>query len=87
MRAGRTGGKFLSEKYIQHKPVLPNGRQAVVDFIQEKMGLNPRPSINIKHIMAEGDLVTVHSHVTTTPADGLAGWRFRPFQVRKRHDC
>jgi predicted SnoaL-like aldol condensation-catalyzing enzyme len=72
---GRTElvGEFFSEQYIQHKPVLPNGRQAVVDFIQEKIGLNPRTSINIKHIMAEGDLVTVHSHVTTTPADEFSG--------------
>lgn len=65
--------EFFSEKYIQHKPMLPNGPQAVVDFIQEKMSLNPKPSINIKHIMAEGDLVVVHSHVTTDPSDECSG--------------
>lgn len=65
--------EFFSEKYIQHKPELPNGQQAVVEFIQGKMALEPKPSINMKHIMAEGNLVTVHSHVTTDPDDELHG--------------
>lgn len=65
--------EFFSEQYIQHKPILPNGPQAVIAFIQEKMALHPRPSINIKHIMAEGDLVVVHSHVTTNPSDEFSG--------------
>ena len=65
--------EFFSEKYIQHKPILDNGIQAVVDFIQEKMERTPKPSINIKHILAEGDFVVVHSHITINPSDERSG--------------
>jgi predicted SnoaL-like aldol condensation-catalyzing enzyme len=58
----------VREDYIQHNPNLATGRQAFVDFFTTVFQQNPGLHSDIAHIGAEGDLVWVHAHQTTSPS-------------------
>lgn len=56
--------QYIAEDYIQHNPNAQNGREAVVHFFTEVLGLEPTPipeklGLPVSEVMAEGDLVTV----------------------------
>jgi predicted SnoaL-like aldol condensation-catalyzing enzyme len=59
----------MREDYIQHNPNLATGRQPFVDFFTPIFQQNPGFRSDIAHIGAEGDLVWVHAHQTTSPSD------------------
>jgi predicted SnoaL-like aldol condensation-catalyzing enzyme len=58
---------IAADKYIQHNPQSPDGREAFIKgfaaFV-EKSGLR----CQIKRVIADGDLVAVHSHCKEKPA-------------------
>ncbi len=61
---------YLTERYIQHNPNVPNGRKAVVDFFAG-LGLKPKPlqahlGAPVVSVVAQGDLVIVVT-VATLP--------------------
>jgi predicted SnoaL-like aldol condensation-catalyzing enzyme len=59
----------VREDYIQHNPNLATGRQAFVDFFTTVFQQAPGLRSYIAHIGAEGDLVWVHAHQTTSSSD------------------
>lgn len=53
--------KYWSENYVQHNPQFPNGREVILNFARNRpAGLKFEPGL----VMAEGDLVMVHSRYT-----------------------
>ena len=48
--------------YIQHNPMAATGRDAAIAFLEPFMKSNPNIHYSIKRIIADGDLVAVHSH-------------------------
>lgn len=62
---GRYGGK----KYIQHNPYAPDGKQAFIDFFEPYLKKNKEVRVEIKRLIAEGDLVVVHAHSKKAPND------------------
>jgi len=60
---------YLDENLIQHNPNLPNGRAALVDFITGFKQQVPDGEFAIRRLIADGDLVAVHSLFTTDPED------------------
>lgn len=53
--------KYWSEDYVQHNPQFPNGRDVILNFARNRpAGLKFEPGL----VMAEGDLVMVHSRYT-----------------------
>lgn len=62
---------------IEHDPLVRSGRAgtaAWIRAIREK-----EETITVKHLLADGDLVFVHSHVSATPANEMSGtnrWDF-----------
>jgi len=59
--------------YIQHNPLAATGRDAAIAFLEPFFKSHPDASYSIKRIIAEGNLVAVHSHGVFTPGDrGLA---------------
>jgi predicted SnoaL-like aldol condensation-catalyzing enzyme len=65
--------ELFSEIYLQHNPTLPNGRQALIDFVKFLKSLDPAPVVTVKHILADGDLVAVHWHASVTPQNEFTG--------------
>ena len=53
---------WVDPGYIQHNPMAATGRQAAIDFLEPFFANNPDVNYSIKRIIADGDLVAVHSH-------------------------
>ena len=59
--------------YIQHNPLAKTGRDAAIAFLEPFFQSHPDASYSIKRIIADGNLVAVHSHGKFTADDrGLA---------------
>lgn len=56
--------QFLTERYLQHNPNVPSGRDTVVGFFTQMLKVEKKPipeklSTPVAFVTAEGDLVTV----------------------------
>ena len=59
--------------YIQHNPMAATGRDAAIAFLEPFFQSHPDANYSIKRIIADGNLVAVHSHGRFTKEDrGLA---------------
>ncbi|MCG8373826.1 MAG: nuclear transport factor 2 family protein [Balneolales bacterium] len=56
---------FGNQRYLQHNRGIPDGLEALVRYVQEFVKRFPEYTYDVKHIYADGDFVTFHSHVTT----------------------
>jgi predicted SnoaL-like aldol condensation-catalyzing enzyme len=61
--------KYLGENYRQHNPDAPDGPQGVIKYASDYIKKNPYLFLDFKRIIAEGDLVVVHSHLKANPTD------------------
>ena len=59
--------------YIQHSPQYADGSEAFIGFIRTMRDQFPNLLLEIKRVIAEGDLVVLHSHLTLNPGEpGMA---------------
>jgi predicted SnoaL-like aldol condensation-catalyzing enzyme len=66
--------KYVGSQYIQHNPDTPDGAAAFVESTKKLIAQNPELSVEIKRVIAEGDLVVTHDLVRRGPDDrGFAG--------------
>ena len=49
--------RYLGDEYIQHNPQAPDGAEAFIGFVEAF----PEARIEIKRIVAEGDIVVTHA--------------------------
>lgn len=61
--------QYLAEDYIQHNPEVPNGREAFVAAIGGFFGSAPELSFDLKRVIAEDDLVVLHTHMKMSSED------------------
>ena len=61
----RFGGSY----YRQHNPTAPDGKKAIIDLFSKWLPTVPNLHYDIKRIVSRGDMVWVHSHVTSNPED------------------
>ena len=61
--------KYVKEDYIQHNPIADDGRNAAIEVLERVRGEFPGTNVQVKRIIAEGDLVVVHSHGRRTEED------------------
>lgn len=52
----------VGTKYIQHNPMAGDGKRPFIDFFTEFYKRRPRAKVEIKRLVAEGNLVVVHAH-------------------------
>ena len=55
---------YVGAEYIQHNPLVGNGKQAFIDYFEEMARDYPDKSIEFVRAVAEGDLVALHTHQT-----------------------
>lgn len=60
---------WVDPGYIQHNPMAATGREAAIGFLEPFFAQHPQMHYSIKRIMADGNLVAVHSHGTTSGDD------------------
>jgi predicted SnoaL-like aldol condensation-catalyzing enzyme len=53
---------WVDPGYIQHNPLAQSGRDAAISFLEPFFAQHPDIDYSIKRIIAEGNLVVVHSH-------------------------
>lgn len=54
--------KYIGSRYIQHNPRVPNGIAPFADYFEGVFKQNPDASSSIERVLADGDLVAIHSH-------------------------
>jgi predicted SnoaL-like aldol condensation-catalyzing enzyme len=66
--------RYVGSQYIQHNPDTPDGAEAFVKSTMAQISRFPGLKVDIKRVIAEGDMVVAHNLVTTSPESrGLAG--------------
>lgn len=60
---------WVHPDYIQHKATLPDGREPVIQFLEELLARFPDRKFTIHRVIASDDLVAVHYHSQATPGD------------------
>lgn len=64
---------WVDPGYIQHNPLAATGRDAAIAFLEPFFQGHPDAVYSIKRILADGNLVAVHSHAKFAADDrGLA---------------
>lgn len=58
---------WVDPTYIQHNPYAATGRDAAIAFLEPFMKANPGHKAEIKRILADGNMVMVHTHSRMKP--------------------
>lgn len=53
---------YIGDHYIQHHPGVPNGAEAFYRYFEGFFKEHPKYRVEIKRVIAEGDLVVLHLH-------------------------
>jgi predicted SnoaL-like aldol condensation-catalyzing enzyme len=53
---------YVGAEYIQHNPLVGNGKQAFIDYFTEMAEQYPDKEIEFVRAIAEGNLVALHTH-------------------------
>lgn len=61
--------KFVGPGFRHHNPYFEGSAAALMIAMQENAHENPNKTLDVKRVIAEGDLVAVHSHVRQNPDD------------------
>lgn len=61
--------EFVGAEYIQHNPVVGDGKQAFIDYFDEMARDHSGKSIEFVRAVAEGNLVALHTHQTWPGGD------------------
>lgn len=59
----------FGDSYVQHNPQAQNGPEAFIGFVDWLRGNYPQLRLEIKRVVAEGDLVVTHSHLILVPGE------------------
>lgn len=54
--------KYVGDKYIQHNPLVGNGKQAFIDYFDRMQREYPEKHIEFVRAVAENELVALHTH-------------------------
>ncbi|MFQ5907731.1 MAG: nuclear transport factor 2 family protein [Thermoplasmata archaeon] len=61
--------RFLTPDFKHHNPDVPAGTEALTEAMRVDAENVPNKQLDIKHVLAEGELVTIHFHVVREPGD------------------
>ena len=61
--------QYVGPMYIQHNPGAADGKDAFIRFVRGFSTQFPEAYVDIRRVIAEGDLVVTHSHFTVSPED------------------
>ena len=76
--------RYASAPYTQHNPQVPDGIDAAKSGLAGLLQQLPGWRYDFKRVLVDGDLVVVHSHVTTAPDDrGMAVVDYLPQRRRQ----
>ncbi|WP_316366511.1 nuclear transport factor 2 family protein [Candidatus Thiodiazotropha sp. CDECU1] len=53
---------YVGAEYIQHNPSVGNGKAAFIEYFDQMAKSYPKKEIEFVRVVAEGDLVALHTH-------------------------
>lgn len=53
---------YVGDNYKQHNPLVGDGKQSFIDYFEKMQKEYPKKSIDFVRSIAEGDLVSLHTH-------------------------
>ncbi|WNJ19819.1 nuclear transport factor 2 family protein [Pontibacter sp. G13] len=56
--------QFGENNYVQHNRNIPDGMKELVNYVRNMAKRFPDYTYDVKHMMADGDYITFHSHAT-----------------------
>jgi len=65
----RATTEYVGDRYIQHNPEAENGPEAFIGFVHYLRNEYPELRLEIKRVIAEGDLVATHSNLILKPGE------------------
>ena len=76
--------KFVGKEYIQHNPVVADGKAAFIAYFNEMARDYPGKSIEFVRAVAQDDLVALHTHQTWPGGDEYVTMDFFRFDTDGR---
>lgn len=61
--------KFVDPGFKHHNPFFEGSAESLMARMEANARQNPNKVLEVKRVIAEGDLVAVHSHVRQNPGD------------------
>jgi len=61
--------KYASQRFRHHNAHFPGDAESLMKGMEANARQFPDKALDIKHVMQDGDLVAVHSHVRHTPEE------------------
>mgnify|MGYP003578754337 CR=1 FL=1 len=71
-RAREAGAQYCDRALRHHNVYFPGDADSLFAAMDENARQNPGKKLEVKHVLAEGDLVAVHSEVHHQPGDSGA---------------
>ncbi|MEO0032371.1 MAG: hypothetical protein RIS94_2129 [Pseudomonadota bacterium] len=78
---------WVDPGYIQHNPYAQTGRDAAIGFLEKFVADNPGQKTDIRRIIADGNLVAVHSHGWNENGDAAAKRGFSVVDMFRVEGC
>ncbi|MCY1669864.1 nuclear transport factor 2 family protein [Novosphingobium sp. SL115] len=78
---------WVDPGYIQHNPYAATGRDAAIGFLEKFVTDNPGQKTTIHRIIADGNLVAVHSHGWMENGDAAAKRGFAVVDIFRVEGC
>ena len=67
--AAEAVSRYVGSTYTQHNPAAGDGPGPFIEFVKAYTGQFPELHVDIRRVIAEGDLVVTHSLIRTSPDD------------------
>ena len=61
--------KYTDIRFVHHNPYFEGSAPSLAAGMADNALQNPEKVLEVKHVIAEGDLVVIHSHVRLKPGD------------------
>ncbi len=68
-RPSEAYARHVADDFRHHNPAFPAGREALLAGMEAAAKDAPLRSLDVKHVLADGDLVAVHSRIRLAAKD------------------
>jgi predicted SnoaL-like aldol condensation-catalyzing enzyme len=68
-KPAEAAARYIGNRYVQHNPSIADGVEGFVAGLGAMLAAAPQLKVETKRMIAEGDLVAMHSHSVRAPGE------------------